>query len=347
MESAKEENKRPAGLYLGCRRTTRRFVKGILLIAWICALIYFAGMAATERASYSVIAFFDPPKNERAAGNQLTPYQHLARYQKQFNYPAPIEPMLNAILSQQSWTGIDIIKNYESTNDDKNTTSSGTSFYSKTDINKKRTIILEWSSNKYNELFHNIHHFLDSLVSNKNLDLDNPRIARPRIPFEFHSGLPKTVKENSSDEIKIINIPNQVLTWIQEERLRVTQEKQRHSLINTFFLLLVLGAFGSVIFLTKDYIERDINTLIAAYIFRPFLGMFLAVAVFLVDILAHSVISTADLLETRHETLYILALAAGMLSEQAYAAVSGRAQAALDRFNAGRDKSASDADKNK
>jgi hypothetical protein len=44
-------------------------------------------------------------------------------------------------------------------------------------------------------------------------------------------------------------------------------------------------------------------------------------AMFVLDVLAHSVVSTSDILKVRHETLYILALSSGLLSEQAYEVV--------------------------
>ena len=69
--------------------------------------------------------------------------------------------------------------------------------------------------------------------------------------------------------------------------------------------------------------------MLSDYIFRPILGIFLAVAVFVVDILAHSIISTSSILEIRYEPLYILALGAGLLSETAYAWVRRNADSAF------------------
>ncbi|ETW93289.1 MAG: hypothetical protein ETSY1_39880 [Candidatus Entotheonella factor] len=93
----------------------------------------------------------------------------------------------------------------------------------------------------------------------------------------------------------------------------------------------MIGTFGSVIFLVRDFInlEDESRTTLSAYLLKPILGMFLAIAVFIVDILGHATISSASILQIRHETLYVLALAAGLLSEQTYAVVSSRAQMAL------------------
>jgi hypothetical protein len=93
----------------------------------------------------------------------------------------------------------------------------------------------------------------------------------------------------------------------------------------------VLGAFGALIFLIRDYITADQEKNLSDYIFRPVPGMFLAVAVFVVDILAHTVISSASILQIRYEPLYILALGAGLLSETAYDWVRRSADSAFTR----------------
>lgn len=96
----------------------------------------------------------------------------------------------------------------------------------------------------------------------------------------------------------------------------------------------MIGTFGSVIFLVRDFIdvEAEARTTLSSYLLKPILGMFLAIAVFIVDILAHAAVSSGSILAVRHETLYVLALAAGLLSDQTYAVVSSRAQMALKNF---------------
>lgn len=130
-----------------------------------------------------------------------------------------------------------------------------------------------------------------------------------------------------------VKLPPEVQDWMLKEKARIKKESQARSLIGTFILLSVLGAFGSLIFLIRDYISEDTERKLSAYIFRPILGIFLAVAVFIVDVLTHSVISSASILDIRYEPLYILALAAGLLSERVYDAVRNRANRALEEYN--------------
>jgi hypothetical protein len=56
------------------------------------------------------------------------------------------------------------------------------------------------------------------------------------------------------------------------------------------------------------------------------------VAVFIVDILANSVISSASLYEIRYEPLYLLALGAGLLSEKAYGVIRLRIDTAFAKY---------------
>jgi hypothetical protein len=49
--------------------------------------------------------------------------------------------------------------------------------------------------------------------------------------------------------VGIVSLPPEVTTWVSQERARVEGRKLRAALIDTFLLLTVIGAFGSVIFL--------------------------------------------------------------------------------------------------
>jgi hypothetical protein len=62
------------------------------------------------------------------------------------------------------------------------------------------------------------------------------------------------------------------------------------------------------------------------------MGCLLAVAMFVVDIAAHTLISSSNIFSVRHETLYLLSFAAGLMSERAYLAVDSRAGIALGSF---------------
>ncbi len=173
----------------------------------------------------------------------------------------------------------------------------------------------------YHSLFTKVTERLRSLARNDNLDPKAVVIDATILPPEFPG---KAVSEKMS-------LPLEVQDWLTREKSWLKGENQARALVNTFLLLSVLGAFGSLIFLIRDYITTDDARTISDYMFRPILGIFLAVAVFIVDILAHSVISTSSILEIRYEPLYILALGAGLLSETAYAWVRRNADFAFAR----------------
>jgi hypothetical protein len=126
-------------------------------------------------------------------------------------------------------------------------------------------------------------------------------------------------------------VPVDVKLWMEDYAQRAEAENRKIRLMDTFIILLVLGAFGSLIFLTKDYLLPNEKGGLSAYIFRPILGMFLALAMFVLDMAAHAVLSNASFQEVRQETLYLLAFAAGLLSEHAYGLLLKRAEEVLDR----------------
>jgi hypothetical protein len=94
-------------------------------------------------------------------------------------------------------------------------------------------------------------------------------------------------------------------------------------LTDTGIIVIVIGAFGSVLFLVRGAVsmgERENTTALTIedFLFRPCLGALLAVAFLIADIVTHALISTGNLLQLRPESMYGLALAAGLLSEVAY-----------------------------
>ena len=156
---------------------------------------------------------------------------------------------------------------------------------------------------------------------------------------------PLFIDKNGSDGSKF---PAEVEAWINQKRKAADNDDKRRQLFETFLLLIVLGALGSLIFLTRDYmienwrhdedsINEDGNTEdrerpLTAYLFRPILGIFLALAMFVIDLVAHVVVSSSTILDIRHETLYVLALAGGLISEKAYEVIQYHAHKALDRL---------------
>lgn len=312
----------PLDALLAVKRLVRRLAKGCLLAIWIIVLVGLAGLAASGRASKAVVeAFnFNPTSltlySYLSIGNaDLSPNDILLRYlrgRKQGrDNPPPIEAVLDEIFVHPSWSerfkGPAVPKGMDADQ-----------------ARQWRSTVNRRLIDEYESLFRRVDSQLQSLASDTSVNVEGVYMPRPPISEVF-----LRAKEDLPDKILL---PRAAISWIKDERERKKEDDERDSLIDTFFLLTVLGAFGSLIFLTKDYIEREQTTLVAAYIFRPVLGMFLAVAVFIVDIVGHSIISTASYLQIRHETLFVLALAAGMLSEQAYEALSVRLDAALQEW---------------
>jgi hypothetical protein len=149
--------------------------------------------------------------------------------------------------------------------------------------------------------------------------------------------IPSAFRQNRTVPIeKTVDLTPDVRTWIDSDRESNKAYLSKLKLIDTFVLLIIIGAFGSLIFLTRDYVmnEEEKMTPVSSYLFRPILGIFLAVSMFVVDIAANTVVSTSDILQVRRETLFVLALAAGLLSDKAYAFIDRKARGALDGISA-------------
>jgi hypothetical protein len=289
-----------------------RFVKGTILLIWILALSITAMYAANTRSISSLIfehfgskdteiykklanKFPYDRNNPQAKLFMLYRFLHI-RYAE--NFP-PIESVIDSLIQSPGWMVRTLTPPDEVADKD------------------------EWEKNVYRRLFWKIDHHLNAIAIDKSID---PRRYRVR----FSEIIPNDFVKNEDEKNSNVQLPNEAVNWVLSQRELITSQKSRGSLIDTFVLLMTLGAFGSLIFLTRDYIDSPDHLEIGAYIFRPVLGIFLAVAIFVVDLAAHTVISNSDVLSVRHETLYLLAFAAGLLSEQTYRWVGDRARAALE-----------------
>ena len=90
----------------------------------------------------------------------------------------------------------------------------------------------------------------------------------------------------------------------------------------TLLLTLSMGALGSLIYITRDYFSRESQKPFSWYLFRPFLGMVTAIAVFVLAKAGQLTISDAGVTEGVAENLNpyfisFLAIISGLLSEQA------------------------------
>ena len=291
---------------------TRRLVKGILLAFWIGILVYLAFSAASRQGTQIIESVFTDDsytvalKFGGAWEDVLSPIQHLEIFLRRFpENPPPIDSVLDAVIKNPSW------------GDRKLNLPFDPNVMKIQQVNKRE-------HEQYILLFTKAYNQLRMIVDDRAINIRDATIDKSIMPAAFD------IEVDPKDSL--VYLPKAAAAWIERERQRIDSEKAQNDLMNTFLLLIVLGAFGSLIFLTRDYITKEQDTPLEAYIFRPILGMFLAMAMFVIDILAHTLVSTANMTEIRHEPLYLLALAAGLLSEQAYEIVELRAQKALQRY---------------
>lgn len=298
------------------RFLSKRMFKGLLLLGWVFLLLSLAAVAWSGRASVHIGKFYtwilgpddsDQSSQIRARSPALALWQD---YREQFEWPPPVDTMFSELAPD--WTDFErmlarLAANHESPAqailEDPEATESGE------------------LADLYLEAFRRISERLYDIVeANERLDME----------FVDASEIPPVFRSEDRDSAPL---PSAVRRWVRAERVRLRASERRDTLVDTFLMLVVLGAFGSLIFLARDYV-REQDESIAAYVFRPMLGAFLGMAMFVIDVLLHSVISTAGMTQIRREPLYLVAFAAGLLSEQAYGIVQTRAETALREYQA-------------
>lgn len=294
-----------------------KFVKGLMLLIWIILISSVTLLSAYRSTSsyfYDLVSQIKRDNMERfGKDTYFSPSHELRKFLRGYiDNPPPVESIMEAFMDSPSWTDrplkIPAILNYDSKK-----------LLNDKAISQKEAEKTRWLKYQYRRLFFKIDRRLNAIASNTAIDPGSVKYrATEFIPNYFSM----TAQERAAE----IVLPQDVLNWIVEQRSILSAKKARGTLIDTFVILMALGAFGSLIFLTRDYIQSHETTSIEAYIFRPFLGIFLAIAVFVVDLATHTVISSADILSIRYETLYILALAAGLFSEQVYVYIGTRVQ---------------------
>ncbi|MBF0455380.1 MAG: hypothetical protein HQL72_11270 [Magnetococcales bacterium] len=278
-------------------------LKGSILLVWIFLLAVSALYSVSNTASEEIIPMFESKKRFNfwsditSQQDEINPRGELEKYLAK-NYsssPPPIESVLELFMNEPHWA----------------------TRLPKVDDDRKKA---EWE-----RLFKKIDHILTALA-----EKHVPGTKSSGYYFSFVEMIPSIFTEaGSAESAEGHSLPKEVENWVVTESPKIAKKKANRTLIDTFVLLMVLGAFGSLIFLTKEFISGETSS-VGTYIFRPILGIFLAVAMFVVDIAAHTLISSADLFEINRETLYFLAFAAGLLSEQAYNMVNLRAKLALE-----------------
>ena len=115
-----------------------------------------------------------------------------------------------------------------------------------------------------------------------------------------------------------VDLPLEAEMWVKARQASITARKSQISFLDLFVLLIILGGFGSWIYLVRRHLNPDVDVDLQEYFYRPPLGMTLAIAVFIVNLTLHSFVSTSNINEVRRETLILLAFAAGLLSDRTY-----------------------------
>lgn len=115
-----------------------------------------------------------------------------------------------------------------------------------------------------------------------------------------------------------VDIPLEAVLWVKARQTILATRKTQISFLDLFILLIILGGFGSWIYLVRRHVDPKTQTSLYEYFYRPPLGMALAIAVFIVNITLHSFVSTSDIKDVRRETLILLAFTAGLLSDKTY-----------------------------
>ena len=106
-------------------------------------------------------------------------------------------------------------------------------------------------------------------------------------------------------------LPIPVQQWLLQERTRRT-------LADLVVLLVVIAQLGSLTYLIVGFISPNEVPTMREIIFRPILGGFLAIGVFVANVGLLGVTSTGGIFEVRAEALYLLALGAGLFTDRVY-----------------------------
>ena len=132
--------------------------------------------------------------------------------------------------------------------------------------------------------------------------------------------LPPIFRHEGFKEQKI-PLPLEAVLWVKNIQSQHQETQEAISLVSLFVLLIILGAFGSWVYLVRLHILGEKPLRLEEYFYRPILGMALALAVFIINLSFHSLLSNSEMNKVRYETLTVLAFAAGFLSEKTYLAI--------------------------
>jgi len=111
-------------------------------------------------------------------------------------------------------------------------------------------------------------------------------------------------------------------------QLWATHERAKRRLTDLVVLLVVIAQLGSLTYLIVGFISPVEAPTMREIIFRPILGAFLAIGVFIANVGLLGVASNGGIFEVRDEALYLLALGAGLFTDRVYQYLRARVEAA-------------------
>src|SRR5262249_55644746 len=128
-------------------------------------------------------------------------------------------------------------------------------------------------------------------------------------------------------------LPPPVVLW-------ATHERAKRRLTDLVVLLVVIAQLGSLTYLIVGFISPVEAPTMREIIFRPILGAFLAIGVFVANVGLLGVASNGGIFEVRDEALYLLALGAGLFTDRVYQYLRTRVEAATRQEESDRRKEA-------
>lgn len=186
---------------------------------------------------------------------------------------------------------------------------------------RDRKYISENSLNKtdYIALFEIVEKNLLAISLDNLQDVNSLKISNGILPYKFKFSKDKFV-------VRDIPLPIEAKNWVISERNRRAELR----LVDTFFVVIILGALGSIIFLIREHMFSEDSIDIKLYFYRPTFGMLLAVGTFVFSISLNGLFSEGKIENIKTNSFFCLAFIAGLLSESTYDSLRKRAQEQLN-----------------
>lgn len=189
-----------------------------------------------------------------------------------------------------------------------------------TDTWRDRKYIRENNLNKsdYIALFEIIEKNLLAISLDNLQDVNNLKISNGILPYKFKFSKDKFV-------VRDVPLPIEAKNWVISERDRRAELR----LVDTFFIVIILGALGSIIFLIREHMFSEDSIDVKLYFYRPTFGMLLAVGTFVFSISLNGLFSEGKIEDVKTNSFFCLAFIAGLLSESTYESLRNKAQERL------------------